>query len=216
MGTKELKPTGCLILGGGEIANYLAVRAQIKRKDFILCADSGYLHCEKLEVKPDLLLGDFDSIEKIPDGIARVTYPADKNYTDSWLAVREAVKRGYTRILMAGMLGRRLDHTWGNLQNLAWCAKSGVDAKITDGDTEVFAVKDGEIIIPARENAYLSVFSLEGTSRGVTISNGKYPLKDYDLSFDDPRAVSNEFQGTDIRVSVKSGIVAVITVNNAK
>ena len=211
MGTKELNSRRCLILGGGTIENYAAVRKQVKRGDFILCADSGYLHCKRLGLNPDLLLGDFDSLGRTPVGLACIAHPAEKNYTDSTLAVREAIKRGYTHLLMAGMLGRRLDHTWGNLQNLAWCAGNGIDAKITDGETDVFAVKDGEITIPPRENAYFSVFSISGISKGVTISGGKYPLTEYDLSFDDPRAVSNEFDGKDVRVAVKRGIVAIIT-----
>lgn len=209
MGKTELKKR-CLILGGGEIIDYAAVATQIDRDDFILCADSGFLHCEKLGVVPDLLVGDFDSISAFPPGSERIAYPAEKNYTDSTLAVREAFERGYTELLMAGMLGGRFDHSLANMQNLAWCAGNGINARITDGKTEVFAVKDGELALPSRENSYFSVFPLVTGCESVTITGGKYPLNEYSLRFDEPRAVSNEFIGKKVTVTVKNGTVAVI------
>lgn len=209
MGKTKLKKR-CLILGGGEIADYAAVAAQIDVDDFILCADSGFLHCEKLGVIPDLLVGDFDSAGEVPPGIEKHTFPAEKDYTDSTLAVRVAVERGYRELLLSGMLGGRFDHSLANMQNLAWCAENGIKARITDGRTEAFAVKDGELSLFPRDNAYFSVFPLVTECEAVTITGGKYPLNEYPLRFDEPRAVSNEFNGKDVKITVRKGVVAVI------
>lgn len=210
MGTQKLNDS-CLILGGGEITDYAAVAAQINGGTLVLCADSGFSHCAKLGIKPDVIVGDFDSIESMPENVETLGYPAEKDYTDSTLALRAAVyKYGRKNILMAGMLGGRYDHGMANLQNLAWCAGNGIGAKITDGITEIFAVADGSLRLNARENAYFSVFSLTTVSEGVTVLGGKYPLDSYDLRFDDPRAVSNEFAGEYAEVSVRRGTVAVV------
>lgn len=209
MGTQKLT-NRCLILGGGEIKDYAAVAAQADDDTLVLCADSGFSHCEKLGIKPDFIIGDFDSISKKPEDIAILEYPAEKDYTDSTLAMHVAVKRDCKDIIMAGMLGGRYDHGMANLQNLAWCAGNGIQAKITDGVTEIFAVADSTIIIEAREASYFSVFSLTTVSGGVTILGGKYPLDNYDLRFDDPRAVSNEFAAETAEISLRSGTVAVV------
>lgn len=209
MGTQKLT-NRCLILGGGEIKNYTAVAAQTDYDTLVLCADSGFSHCEKLGIKPDFIVGDMDSIASAPENIAVLEYPAEKDYTDSTLAMHTAVKHGCKNIIMAGMLGGRYDHGMANLQNLAWCAGNGIQAKITDGITEIFAVADGTIIIEACEDSYFSVFSLTTVSEGVTVLGGKYPLDNYDLRFDDPRAVSNEFAAEAAEISVRSGTVAIV------
>jgi thiamine pyrophosphokinase len=199
-----------LILAGGEIKNYDALKAEICAETYIICADSGFLHCEGLGVKPDLLLGDFDSLKDLPPDIERLGYPIEKNYTDSTLAVREAVKRGHSPLVLAGMLGGRPDHSLGNLQNLAWCAKNGIPAHITDGETRVWAVKDGELALAPKDSMYFSVFSLTTSCEAVSISGAKYPLREYPLAFDNPRAVSNEYAGGPVTVRVRGGIAAII------
>jgi thiamine pyrophosphokinase len=156
------------------------------------------------------LLGDFDSLEDLPPGIARLEYPTEKDYTDSTLAVREAVRRGFSPLILAGMLGGRPDHSLGNLQNLAWCAKNGVPAHITDGETRVWAASDGEITLAPKQGAYFSVFSLTTSCEAVCITGAKYPLHDCPLAFDNPRAVSNEYAGEPVTVRVRGGVAAVI------
>jgi thiamine pyrophosphokinase len=199
-----------LILAGGEIKNYEALKAEIRAVTYIICADSGFLHCERLGVAPDLLLGDFDSLKELPPDIERLDYPVEKNYTDSTLAIREAVKRGFSPLILAGMLGGRPDHSLGNLQNLAWCAENGIPAHITDGETRAWAVKDGELGLEPKENMYFSVFSLTTTCEAVSITGAKYPLNEYPLTFANPRAVSNEYAGKPVTVRVRGGVAAII------
>jgi thiamine pyrophosphokinase len=204
------KTLSCLILAGGEIKSYESLKAEIRAETYIICADSGFLHCERLGVTPNLLLGDFDSLKTLPPDIERLDYPASKNYTDSTLALREAVKRGFSPLVLAGMLGGRPDHSLGNLQNLAWCAENGIPAHITDGETRIWAVKDGEITLAPRENMYFSVFSLTTACEAVSITGAKYLLCDYALTHDNPRAVSNEYAGTPVTVRVRGGVAAII------
>ncbi len=207
-------PTYC-ILGAGEILDYAAVAAKIPADAFVLCADGGYHHCGPLGIIPQLLLGDFDSIEgTLPAGIPRISLPVAKNYTDSAFAVEEVLQRGGKQLLMAGMLGGRLDHTLGNLQLLGRCASLGLTATITDGVTDIYAFCSYDarerFVLPAYCNHYFSLFSLDGSCKSVTINGAVYPLDAYPLGCLDPRAVSNEFQSGPVEIWLEGGVLLVV------
>lgn len=210
--TRDPSVTCCLILGGGEIRDYGRAGRMVPPGCFVVCADSGLGHCERLGVTPDLAVGDFDSSESPPPGVETLFLPWDKDFTDSTMAMREAVRRGFGRLLFFGVLGGRPDHSLANLQNLIWCAENGVSAVLSDGLTDMFAVRDGTITLEPRDNCYFSVFAASPVCEGVTITNGKYPLDNYNLEYNTPRAVSNEFTGQPAKISVRRGtIIAVAT-----
>jgi thiamine pyrophosphokinase len=203
-----------VLIGGGDILEYQSVAARIHPDDFIVAADSGYDHCRQLGITPDLLVGDFDSIQSSPPlTIPRLPFPPEKDYTDTTLALETILDRGYRKILLTGMLGGRLDHTLANLQSLAHLSTLGVDAQLTDGRTEAYAVSGGGALgLPPREGFYFSLLAFSGVCAGVTIRGGKYPLEDYDLRFDEPRAISNEFVGEYVSITVRDGTVVVLVV----
>lgn len=204
-----------VILGGGTVLDYKAAAAKIREGDFLICADSGYRHCNELGVTPQLLVGDFDSIGAVPSGIPIVTLPADKDYTDTALATEEAVARGFRELLLIGLLGGRPDHSLANIQTLAGLSGRGIVCAATDGVTEMLvhtAPEQGlSLTVPFAQGCYFSVFSLSAQCRNVFIRGGKYPLTGYDLRFDEARAVSNEFLDTDATISLEEGTILVIT-----
>ncbi|MCL2857145.1 MAG: thiamine diphosphokinase [Oscillospiraceae bacterium] len=210
MGTPITYP--CAVLGAGEITDYARVAAFLAPGAFVICADGGFAHCEKLGVRPNLLIGDFDSLgEPPPPGVELITLTTEKDYTDSCHAAEVAVEWGYARILLCGMLGGRLDHTLANLQLLISLAGQGIDALLTDGVTDSYALSGGGwLAVPNREGCYFSVLAF-GSCEGVSITGGKYPLEGYPLRADDPRAVSNEFAGRDVVVSQDSGALVVVS-----
>ena len=202
----------CAVLGAGEIADYSRVASFLSEDAFIVCADGGLTHCEKLGQRPDLLVGDFDSIRQpIPPGVERMTLTVEKDYTDSYYAALAALERGYDRLLLCGMLGGRLDHTLANLQLLLSLAGRRADALLTDGITDTYALSgSGELTLPNRDDCYFSVLAM-GNCEGVSITGGKYPLEQHPLRADDPRAVSNEFAGWDVNISQASGMLVVVS-----
>lgn len=202
-----------VVLCGGKILDYGAVAARIPEDAFVICADSGYDHCERLGRKPDLLVGDFDSVRSaLPEGVPRLPLSAEKDYTDAFHAVEEALRRGCRHLLMAGALGGRLDHTLANLQILTRLSRTGVESCLTDGLTDVCAVTDGALLLPPREGYYFSLLALTQRCEGVTITGARYPLEEYTLTFDCPRAVSNEFLDGPASVAVRGGTLAVLLV----
>jgi thiamine pyrophosphokinase len=205
----------CLILGGGEICDYGGI-ARLAAGCAVICADSGYSHLEPLGMACTLLVGDFDSLSgPVPEHIPRVTLPADKDYTDTDLAVREALKRGYTSFVMAGVTGGRPDHTLANIQVLLGLSRRGISAMMSDGVTDYHAftapVQGDSYRLPFKSGYYFSVFAQGAACKRVNIRGGKYPLVDYDLAFDEARAVSNEFLDGDATITMESGTVLIVT-----
>lgn len=202
-----------VIFGGGEIKNPAYVRQQIREDDFIIAADRGYAHCKQMELKPQLLLGDFDSYDGSIDGDCPVlTYPVEKDDTDTMLAIKVALEKGFDELLLVGMCGGRLDHTLANIQSVVYASLHGAKAAIVDEDVYITAVCGGqELSVPYREGFVLSVFAHTDVCKGVTLRNLYYPLEDGELQNTFPLGVSNHFlPEKDAVISLKEGIAVVI------
>ena len=180
--------------------------------DFIIAADAGYHHLASRGISPDLLLGDFDTIGSIPENLERVTFPAEKDYTDTELAILEGIDRGFTSFTVCGALGgKRLEHTLGNLSLAAAYAKKGYDITLTDGDYTVKALHNSKLCFDKNEKGYVSVFSISGKAQGVSISGLKYTLSNATLDSSNPTlCISNEFTGNSAEISVSDGTVLIM------
>ena len=93
-----------------------------KGDDLLIAADSGFDNATALGEKPSILVGDLDSInldsikeKKVPDGVEIYQVPAEKDLTDTQLAVELALSKGARDIVIIGGLSGRLDHTLSNL-----------------------------------------------------------------------------------------------------
>lgn len=177
---------------------------------YVIAVDSGYDRCVKAMVKPNLLVGDFDSVNlTLPDGIERIQAPAEKDETDSFLAASEAVKRGYNELRFFCALGGRLSHSLANIQIMRDFINKGVICKLFGDFTEVFPLQNGTESI-AKFKGYLSVFSLDEKSV-VSISGAKYPLSQHELTADNPLGISNEITADFAEITVHSGCCAIVT-----
>lgn len=193
--------------------------------DLIIAADSGYNNASRLGVRPGLLLGDLDSIDRkklAPDElehIEKIIVPAIKDDTDTQLAVDTAISRGADEIYIIGGLGGRLDHTLSSVFLLEYIADRGADAVMTDGQSRVRVMKTaGEpvtLLIPKTfdgENGfkYLSVVPLTDECEGVRISGVFYPLDGVTLKRSYSYAVSNEITSDHAEITLARGTMLVI------
>lgn len=185
--------------------------------DFILCADGGLVHALEQGLRPDLLIGDMDSLEEsslgldgIPPGLAVIRTTPKKDRTDTGLCLSYAVAHGAKSIVVLGGLGGRLDHTYANLQDCVDCHLQGVAVALFDRDTRVFFVTDNELVVPRKQEFTLSVFSWTPVSRGVTLSGVAYPLTGHDLTNNYPLGTSNEFISDEATIRVEKGTLIVI------
>ncbi len=199
------------IYTGGQI-NPQNITEHPKGDDLVIAADSGYHNALSLGETVQLLLGDFDSIgdAKIPDKIEQLKVPAEKDFTDTQLAVETALKRGANEIVIIGGLDGRLDHTLSNLSILEDLSKKNIHAVITDGRNRVRFLSSTSTLIARSGFRYLSLLCLSQKAKGVSIEGCKYPLKNATITRDFQYAVSNELTGNCALVSVKKGDLYII------
>ena len=196
----------CLIFCAAE---FDGLAAPIGEKDYLLAADGGLRHLEKLDLNPDGIIGDFDSLGFIPEG-AQV-FPVEKDDTDAMLAARKGLELGFREFLFYGSLdGPRLDHTIANFQTLQFLADREAVGYLVGRDYIVTVVRNGSIRFPAGAEGILSVFCLGPDARGVDLEGLYYPLKDGTLSSGFPLGVSNHFTDKESTVSVREGSLLVM------
>ena len=177
--------------------------------DYIIAADGGLAHVEKLGMTPNGILGDFDSLGYTPSG--STVFPVEKDDTDAMLAVRKGLELGFQEFYLYGSLdGPRLDHTVANFQTLQFLCDHGAFGYLIGKDYIVTAVKNGSVRFPASCSGIFSVFCMGADAKGVTIQGGKYDAENVTLSAGFPLGVSNHFEGRDVTVSVEAGSLLIL------
>jgi len=203
----------CYIFGAGEYGGMRFDTSAVK-SGFVIAADGGYSRLEDLNIVPDLLVGDFDSLDCIPDNVSIIRHPVMKNETDMLLAADEGLKRGCLRFIMYGGLGGRLDHTIANIQLLTWLANRGALGYLAGGGVTLTVIREASLRFEAGYEGTVSVFSMGDSAEGVTLSGLKYSLENAAVTNDFAIGVSNEFTGTEAVVSVKKGSLLVSWLGN--
>ena len=205
----------CLILSAADIYDYSFLKNIIKKeKLFVVCADGGYKHIEKLNIKPDLVIGDFDSFdrEKV-DCSEIIKLIPEKDDTDTFFAVREVLRRGFKDIIISGAIGNRFDHTFANIQTLLYIKNNGGNGILINEKNKMF-ILENESFEVFKESKYVSVFSLLPVSYGITLEGMKYPLNNYDLKNDCIIGTRNEILSEKGKITVKNGCLLIIFSND--
>jgi len=209
---KEVKQGKCILIGAGDLTV-----SELKKGegDFCIALDGGIGYCDFLQVEPDLIIGDFDSvteeeakaIERIekafPEKVVRLK--PEKDDTDMLYALKYALNLGFTDFRLYAATGGRLDHSFANVQCLLWLKNRGAKGYLMDGNGMIFVIKDESVKFQKNMEGTLSLFSLGEAAKGVTIRGMKYPLEEYEITNDFPIGISNEFLGREAEVSVKDG-----------
>ena len=201
----------CVIVGGAGINNYDYIRGRLCANDYIVFCDSGLRHLEPLQVKPSLIVGDFDSHDNPHLDVETIVLPCEKDDTDTVFAVKEAIKRGFDDFLLIGVVGARLDHTLGNVSSLLYLDSLGKNGYIIDDYSEMEIVSNKPAYI---ENSFsfFSLLNISGTAKRVTIKNAKYPLNDGEISCEYQYGISNEVVGEIAEISIREGKLLLIKV----
>lgn len=183
-----------------------------KGEDLVIAADSGWNNAIALGEHPTILLGDFDSLgeENIPKGVEIYRVPAEKDLTDTQLAVDLALSKGARDIVIVGGLSGRLDHTLSNLAILEHLEAMKVHCIITDGCNRARFIRNNSTLIPRGAYQYLSLIAADPVVKGVEVDGVKYPLKKAKLCRDHQYAVSNELTGNCAFIAVKKGGLYII------
>ena len=183
--------------------------APLEKEDFVLAADGGLRHTEKLGITPNEILGDFDSLGFTPAG-ANV-FPVEKDDTDAMLAVRRGLSLGYREFWLYGSIdGPRLDHTVANFQTLQYLCDHGGYGYLIGNDYIVTVLKDGTLFFPAGMEGTVSVFCMGRDAEGVSLKGLYYPLENGTLTAGFPLGVSNHFTGEKAEITVKNGSLLIL------
>ncbi len=174
----------------------------------IIAADGGYDNALRLGIMPDLFVGDMDSVTEKVD-IEKVMLNKEKDFTDTEIAIEEAVLRGYNRIDIYGATGTRLDHTLANIFIMKKYLSRNVDVRIIDSHNKMRAIR-GDNAFSGLKGKTVSFIPADTVVSGVTLSGFKYPLSDRDVEIGTTLTVSNIAVSDEVHVSIKSGTLIMI------
>lgn len=198
----------CFIFAAG---SFYGLRERPAAGDAVIAADAGYRICQALGIVPDLLLGDFDSMEQPADFHSVRRVPVEKDDTDTMLAIRTALDWGCKEVfLYGGTGGARLDHTLANLQSLLYLRRHGARGWLYDRNF-LWTVMENEELSFARtvENGLFSAFSMGERAEGIDLEGFQYPLTEGALTHEFPLGVSNHVLAPTATVRVRRGCLAV-------
>lgn len=204
-----------LIFANGDLPDLEKARALLRPDDFILCADGGTRHALALDVKPNLILGDMDSIEKDhihqlqQTGVEIELFPPDKDETDLELAIHKALELNPEKILIVAALGGRLDQTLANLALLASSLHASRNVRLDDGVEEILFCRD-QVQIEGRRGDIASLIPWGEPVHGVQTENLKWRLENETLYPDKTRGISNEMLSDSATIKIASGLLLVI------
>ena len=195
----------CYIIGAyhGEDACILPTSA-----DFVIAADGGYKALQALGLKANLVVGDFDSLGYVPEAEEVVQHPVRKDDTDTLLAIRLGLERGYRNFVITGSIGGRLDHTFANIQALQFLLHHGARGLLYGDGTAVTAVRGGSITVEGE--GLFSVFALDSQVSGITLRDVSFPLEQAELTNAFPLGTSNEFIGKPATIGAEQGTLLVM------
>ncbi len=203
------------IFSGGEVFADL-IAEQVQEGDLVVCADSGYKNAQAMGAHVNILLGDFDSIGDIPSDIDELLrVPAEKDVTDTQLAVDVALQRGADEIVIVGSTSGRADHTLSILAILEGLWAKRIPAYVVNGHNRIRFIKDSGHILVRSQYKYFSIVALDAKVKKLSIEGGKYPLKSRDLDRGFQFAISNEIEKNCALITVKKGAVYIIESRDA-
>ncbi len=197
----------CFIFSAG---TFFGLRERPASGDFIIAADAGYRTCQKVGIVPDLLLGDFDSMDQ-PDFPNIHRSPVEKDDTDTMLAVKTALEQGCDTVyIYGGTGGKRLDHTLANLQTLLFLRRRGAQGYLYDDDFVWTAIENESLTVEKTvEWGLFSAFCLGDRAEGIDEIGFQYPLSDAVLTPEFPLGVSNHILEPTATITVRKGTLAV-------
>ncbi len=209
-----------IIFANGHLPDLEKARAIIHTDDTILAADGGSRHVLALGLRPDLIIGDLDSIteeERLKmesDGVKIAKYSHDKNETDLELAIQHALDAKPEQIIIVAGLGGRIDQTLANLALISDIQFAQSDVRLDDGVEEAFFCRD-QVQVQGKSGDVVSLIPWQGTVTGVRTENLEWPLHNEILYPEKSRGVSNEMTSDTASIEIKSGLLLIVHRRNS-
>jgi thiamine pyrophosphokinase len=212
-----------IVVGNGRCPDRDGLPAEtLDDAQIVVAADGGVACALALGLRPDVVVGDADSLE-LSDlnrlgqlGIPLVRVSPHKDASDLELAVREAVGRGARSLVILGALdGDRVEHSMANLMLLTLPELARADASIVDERSTVRVLDAADtssaaLRLSGQAGDFISLFPWAGPAEGITTEGLRYPLRDEPLPVGPSRGLSNELVGTSATVRLRGGRLLVV------
>ena len=204
-----------LIISSGSIINYDILKEAIKNKSYVLCADGGLLHAMHIEIIPNAVIGDLDSIDQSgldfieKNNIPIIKFPVEKDETDTELAILHLIENNIKNITLVGVTGNRLDHTIGNIYLL----KKIKQLIIVDDNNTIYLIDD-YIKLRRKEGYYLSIIPINQDGVVVTLRGFYYPLHEDLIEYGSTLGISNRIIDKYGEVEIIKGEALIIEAND--
>lgn len=187
----------------------------------VWCVDKGIDCCYEGNIIPAYLLGDGDSAEKEALawakrlGISIEVYPVDKDLTDLQLALKK-VGSVYEEaaVIITGVWGGRFDHLFSNIYSLMGSKAFGISYALAADEQEVLLILSGPASVQiefADRPEVVSLLPLTPYCQGVSIDGVRWPLKNVELDYCQPYAISNRLNTAQkhVEVDIKAGCIGI-------
>lgn len=205
----------CILMCAGD---YVPLEIEKNEGDILIAVDNGFKYCLNQSLRPDYVLGDFDSLDsnyqELVDDMPQdycIRLPKEKDDTDTIAAVKLGLQLGYKSFHIYGALGgKRMEHTIANLQTLLYIKNHGANGYLLDETSMTMVLQNEKATLNEKGPGYLSLFAMGGMAKGVSIQGMKYNLDHADICSDFPIGISNEFVGECPIIEVEKGALLVI------
>ena len=207
-----------LIVTGGSInISFLKEHLKENEYNYIIASDKGLEVLDSLNIKPNYIIGDFDSIDtNVLDkyinskNIELVKLNPMKDFTDTHMALKHAIEIKSTRITIIGAIGSRIDHTISNIHILKETLENNIPCEIINENNKVFLVNKDIEIKKENEYPYISLIPLTTKAEGVSLIGFKYGLENAVIKIGESIGISNEQIENTCSLKIKEGILIVI------
>lgn len=201
-----------LIISNGDLKD-IDILKYYNNVDVVICADGGARHLYNRNLKPDIIIGDLDSLDgRILESYKNLAvkfekHPTRKNMTDTELSINYAINIGAREIVLLGATGNRLDHSIANVLILYRLAYENVNMTIIDSHNEIFVVKN-ILKLRKKEGYFISIIPLVDSK--VTLKGFEYNTNSLEFKLGSTLGISNRIIDEEGLIQVDSGICLVI------
>lgn len=182
---------------------------------FVVCADGAYNWASKKNIKIDMLVGDFDSIDKniddIKDKIEIKSFKRDKNETDGQICLDILLEKNYDDIVFLGGGGKRDDHFFACFGLLYRALKRKADCVFYTNTSDIY-ITGSVFKRKVERNKILSLVPFFESVHIIYTKGLKYKLTEHTLFADQSLGISNVVDNEDVEIKVKNGVALIFVV----
>lgn len=202
------------VISNGDITSLEYFRPVFSKYDMLISADGASNKLHQIDIVPDYILGDLDSIdtnvvEYFKDkSVEFIKFNPEKDFSDTHICVDFLIEKGYSEIDLYGAFGGRWDHTIANFGLMYYAYKKNIKLSLIDRYDNAKIYGEGSYISKKKANQCFSIFAVFEDAI-VSLEGVKYPLKEYPLTRGESIGLSNEYI-EDCKVSIKKGSAIII------